>query len=122
MKARDYDKRIEVWETGVPIPDGFGGYSVGSIKISSSWTKVQTEGLGRKAYNMGIVEFNDPILFLVRGRIDLPYNGRNLYIMYRNQKYIIQGIKNADLRDVDTEIFCTKEEQVEVPLIGVIPG
>lgn len=121
MKARFYDKRIEVWEVGQRVSDGFGGYTTGpAVLISSSWAKLKTEGLGRKAYDMGIVEFNDPLLFLVRGRNDLPYNGRNLFLMYKGSKYIIKSVKNEDLRDVDTEIFCIKEEPATVPFIGVI--
>lgn len=121
MKAREYDKRIEVWEVGQRQPDGFGGFLTGPASlISSSWAKLKTNGLGRKAYDMGIVEFNDPLLFLVRGRNDLPYNGRNLYLIYRGEKYIIQAVKNENLRNVDTEIFCTKEGPITVPFIGVI--
>lgn len=121
MKAREYDKRIEVWEVGQRLPDGFGGFIVGDpIKISSSWAKLVTNGLGRKAYDLGLVEFNDPLLFLVRGRNDLPYNGRNLYLMYRNEKYAIKAVRNEDLRNVDTEIFCVKQEPETVPYIGII--
>lgn len=121
MKAREYDKRIEVWEVGQRISDGFGGYITGnSVKISTSWAKLVTEGLGRKAYSFGIVEFNDPLLFQVRGRNDLPYNGRNLFIMYRGEKYIIQGVRNENLRDVDTDIFCTKSRPETIDYIGVI--
>jgi hypothetical protein len=121
MKARNYDKRIEVWEVGQRVSDGFGGWIIGDpVKISSSWAQLVTEGLGRKAHSFGIVEFNDPLLFLVRGRNDLPYNGRNLFLMYRGKKYVIKGIRNENLRDVDTEIFCTKDDPVSVPYIGVI--
>lgn len=120
MKARKYDKRIEVWEVGHRVSDGFGGYTVGSILIASSWAKLVTDGLGRKAHDLGIVEFNNPLLFLVRGRNDLPYNGRNLYLMYRGSKYIIKSVRNEDLRDVDTEIFCIKQDPETIPLIGVI--
>lgn len=121
MKAREYDKRIEVWEVGQRVSDGFGGWVIGDpVKITATWAKLVTEGLGRKAYNIGLIEFNDPLLFLVRGRNDLPYNGRNLYLMYRNVKYIIKSVRNEDLRDVDTEIFCIREEPEEVPYIGII--
>lgn len=121
MKAREYSKRIEVWEVGQRVNDGFGGWITGDpVNISSSWAKLITEGLGRKAHSFGIVEFNDPLLFLVRGRNDLPYNGRNLFLMYRGEKYIIQGVRNENLRDVDTEIFCTKAEPETVPYIGAI--
>ncbi|SMC45765.1 phage head completion protein [Pedobacter africanus] len=121
MKAREYNKRIEVWETTERVSDGFGGYIAGSPQlISRSWAKLVTEGLGRKAYSFGIIEFKDPLLFLVRGRNDLPYNGRNLFLVYKGDKYIIQGIRNENLRDVDTEIFCTKDDPLTVPYIGVI--
>lgn len=121
MKARNYDKRIEVWEVGQREPDGFGGWTIGDpTKITTTWAQLVTEGLGKKAYNLGLIEFNDPLLFLVRGRNDLPYNGRNLYLMYRNVKYIIKSVRNEDLRDVDTEIFCIREEPEIVPYIGII--
>lgn len=121
MKARKYDTRIEVWEVGQRVSDGFGGWIVGEpVKIAASWAELSTKSLGRKAYNFGIVEFNDPLLFLVRGRNDLPYNGRNLYLIYRGEKYVIRAVKNEDLRDVDTEIFCTKQEPETIPFINVI--
>lgn len=121
MKAREYDKRIEVWEVGAPVSDGFGGGIAGEpTKIATSWAKLVTEGLGRKAHSFGIVEFNDPLLFLVRGRNDLPYNGRNLFLMYLGDKYVIQGVRNEAMRNVDTEIFCVKENPETVPYIGVI--
>jgi len=121
MKAREYSKRIEVWEVGQPVDDGFGGTIIGDpTNIANSWSKLVTNGLGRKAYNLGLVEFNDPLLFLVRGRNDLPYNGRNLYLMYRGEKYIIKSVRNDDLRDVDTEIFCIKEDPETIPYIGII--
>jgi hypothetical protein len=120
MKAREYNVRIEVWEVGQRVSDGFGGWVIGDpVKITTTWSKLETNGLGRKAYNLGLIEFNDPLLFLVRGRNDLPYNGRNLYLMYRNVKYIIKSVRNEDMRDVDTEIFCIREEPETVPFIGV---
>lgn len=121
MKAREYNKRIDVWEVGQRVSDGFGGWIIGEpVKIASSWAKLVTEGLGRKAYSFGLTEFNDPLLFQVRGRNDLPYNGRNLFLMYRGEKYDIQGIRNENLRNIDTEIFCTKHEPETIELIGVI--
>lgn len=121
MKSREYNKRIEVWEVGQRESDGFGGWIVGDpVMIAKSWAKLVTDGLGRKAYNFGIVDFNDPLLFLVRGRNDLPYNGRNLYLMYRGEKYVIRAVKNEDLGDVDTEIFCTKQDPETIPFINVI--
>jgi len=77
MKSREYDKRLEVWEA-TKAPDGYGGFATVNERIAFSWCKVVSNGLGRKAANMGITDFNDPILFQVRYRNDLNYNGRNL--------------------------------------------
>lgn len=121
MKAREYNVRIEVWEVGQRVSDGFGGWIIGEpVKIASSWAKLSTKGVNHKAYIMGLVEFNDPLIFLVRGRNDLPYNGRNLYLMYRGEKYVIRGVTNEDLDNVDTEIFCTKQDPETIPFINVI--
>ena len=119
MKSRKYTSRIEIWETS-RVKGQFSGSTVTSERIAYSWAEKVTDGLGRKAANMGITEFNDPLLFRVRHRNDLSYNGRNLFIKYKGEEYIIQAIKNEDLRDVDIEIFCTKREPETVPKIGVI--
>jgi len=124
MKARAYNIRIEVYEV-TTVPDGYGGNTTASILISNSWAKL-TEGTGNKATafgfsnklnKSGLTAFKDPVIFRVRKRNDLPYNGRNLYLVYGDNKYIIQGIKE-DQQEV--EIFCTKSSPVEIPLIGVI--
>lgn len=120
MKARKYDKRIEVWETGQRVADGFGGWKIGSLKIAVSWAQLLTEGLGRKAHSFGLVEFNDPLLFKVRGRNDLHYNGRNLFLVYAGNNYIIKGVRNEGMRGVDTEIFCVQERPETIEKTGVI--
>lgn len=120
MKARKYDKRIEVWETGQRLPDGFGGYTIGAVKISTSWANLVTESVGRIAHSFGIVEFNNPLVFKLRSRNDLYYNGRNLFLMYKGDKYVIKGVKNEGMRGIEALIFCVMEEPVTIPKIGVI--
>lgn len=116
MRARAYDKRIGVY--GVqPVPDGYGGNtSSAPVLISNSWAKME-EGAGNKSVAFGVTDFNDPVLFKVRKRNDLPYNGRNLFLMYKDDKYIIKGIKE---NGQEVELFCIKSNPVEIPLIGAI--
>ena len=115
MKARAYDKRIGVYEVQ-PVPDGFSGSTLSPVLISNSWAAVE-DGAGKKSIAFGVVEFNDPVLFRVRKRNDLPYNGRNLFLMYKGDKYSIKGIKE---NGQEVELFCIKSNPVEIPLIGAI--
>lgn len=107
MISRQYDKRIEVWGT-VTVPDGFGGNLVAEQLQFKSWAKLETTGVGYKAQDFGLDQFNNPLLFKVRYRNDFQYEGRTLYVMYRNEKYIIQGIRNSDQRNIELDIFCSK--------------
>lgn len=107
MLSREYDKRIEIWET-ISVPDGFGGNTVSEELLFKSWAKIETKGVGYKANDFGIDEFNNPVIFKVRYRNDFQYEGRTLYAMYRNEKYIIQGIRNSGQRNIELDIFCSK--------------
>ena len=119
MKARRYDKRIRVYET-TPVPNGSGGDRMESVLIANSWAEIVTEGVARKFHNMGIMDFNDPLIFKVRHRNDLPYNARTLYVTYKGNRYNIQGIKNLNLRDVDIEIYTTLTQPEDIATIGVL--
>lgn len=107
MIAREYTKRISVFET-TNVADGYGGNTVSEVFIFSSWAKLETNGVGYKAKDLGLVNFNDPLLFKVRHRNDFDYNGRKMYVLYNNNKYIIQGVRNVNELNIDLEIFCSK--------------
>lgn len=119
MKARKYTSRIKIYETSA-LDDGMGGHNVTSELIANSWAEVVTEGVGRKFNNMGILDFNDPVIFKVRYRNDLKYNARTLYVMYAGNRYIMQGIKDLNLRNIDVELYCTLLQPEEVIKIGVL--
>lgn len=111
MLARQYDKRIDIYEV-TSVPNEFGGHTLTNVLLSKSWAKLSTTGLGNKATNMGVTTFENPLLFYVRYRKDLQYQGRTLFLMYRGDKYIIQAVRNVNERNTEVEIFCTKEEPV----------
>ena len=110
MIAREYTKRIEVYDI-VPTPDGFGGYIATPVLLFSSWAKLETNGVGYKAKDFGLQEFNDPVLFRVRFRNDYPYTGRTMSLKYKGNSYTILGIRNVDEKYIEMDIFCSKEDK-----------
>ena len=110
MLAREYNKRVSIYQT-TKVPDGFGGNTVAEVLLFSSWAKLETNGVGYKAKDFGLQEFNDPLLFKVRFRHDFDYNSRTMFLTYKNDRYIIQGIRNSDEADIELEIFCKKQTQ-----------
>jgi len=109
MKAREYDKRIEVYEI-TSVQDEFYGNTVTPTLVASSWAKLQTGGLSHKAKDFGLQEFNEPLYFRLRYRKDLIYKPAKMYLMYLGEKYIIQGIEDVDKRKIEIEIFCSRQE------------
>jgi len=116
MKARSYNIRIDIYENLAPTADGYGGNIVSSQLISSSWAKKE-DAAGNRVTDYGLTNITDPVLFKLRKRNDLPYNGRNLYVAHNGFKYVIQGIKE---QEQEVEILCQREAPVDIPLIGVI--
>jgi len=56
-------------------------------------------------------------LFKLRYRNDLPYNGRNLYLSYQGNEYVIKSIDDVNEFHREIEILCTKTIPESVPLI-----
>lgn len=113
MIAREYNKRIDVYET-TTVQNEFGGNVVADALLFSSWAKVETNGVGYKATDFGINQFEDPVLFKCRYRNDFHYEGRTLYVIYRNEKYIIKGVRNVGVQNLEMEIYCQRLEKVNV--------
>jgi hypothetical protein len=119
MIARDYDKRVLVYQVA-DVPDGYGGNTVTRVVLANSWAKlVNGSTANQRATGLGITGLYEPLLFKVRTRIDVPYNGRDLYLNYMGEDYVIKSITEPDelLREID--IFCTKTLMETVPLIDM---
>ena len=125
MRSREYNKRIQIWQTGTTA-DGFGGSTASSdTLITSSWAKVETFGLNSRytdrATSLGITNTTNSIRVLMRKRNDITYNSINQYLMYRGEKYIINNSpNNINFTDVDIEIIATKEQTKQVTEISPI--
>jgi len=109
MIARKYNKRIQLFEVSTQQNE-FGGNTPTETLLFSSWCEVVTNGVGYKATDFGIDAFEDPVLFRVRYRNDFKYQGRTLLVKYRNERYVIKAVRNIDVANLETELFCQREE------------
>lgn len=121
MRARKYNKKIEVWQTA-PVIDGFGGSIVSETLITRSWCHLTTLDRVTRSTDFGITETNDTIIIKLRKRNDLTYNSKNLFFKYRGLKYIIQSEPiNIGFEDREIQITLKQEslkEVNEVPPVG----
>ena len=115
MIAREYDKRIQICATE-SIPNESGGYETIEHVIAESWAKIETEGVGNRLVSIGLVVFEDPVLFKVRYRNDLQYEGKTMFVVYRNYRYAIQAIRDNNERQRELEIFTARGEAIETPI------
>lgn len=113
MISRSYTKRISVYEVTLEQNE-FGGNTPAESLLFTSWADVITNGVGYKATDFGLDQFQDPVMFKCRYRNDFKWQGRTLFVLYRNQRYIIKGVRNVDVLNIEMEIFCSREE-TELP-------
>ncbi|MNG66075.1 Phage head-tail joining protein [compost metagenome] len=118
MLAREYNRRIEILEY-ISSPDGYGGNIVSSISLGNTWSKLvnSSSSVAQRLTSLGISDLYEPLIFKIRFRNDLNYNGRNLSLTYNNQEYVIKSITDIDMFHRELEIVCTKANPVDIPLI-----
>jgi len=111
MRGREFNKRIELWQTA-PSSDGFGGSITNPIDvlISNSFAKIRTTTPGDNLSNFGIIDSQKTILITVRFREDVTYNIETMYIKYRNKKYTINTAPiNENFDDAFITFAATEE-------------
>ena len=118
MKARKYNRRVQIWQTNV-VHDGYGGYKVTEALKKTSWANIETVGNNsRYVTRLSELGINDPlntIIVRLRYRNDITYNAINQFIKYRGAKYIIQNApSNINFMDTEIEILATREQTTEV--------
>lgn len=103
MRARGFNKRIEVWQTGA-VSDGYGGFkSTNDIMLVNTWAKLVSlnanKPYSKSSTDYGISNTQLGIIVTVRRRNDLTYNSINQYIKYNGEFYTITSFpedKNFD--------------------------
>jgi len=109
MIARKYNKRIQVFETTL-TQNEFAGNVQTTELLFTSWAEIETNGVGYKATDFGIDTFENPVLLRCRYRNDFKYQGRTFHVEYKGLKYIIKGVRNIGVADLEMEIFCQQVE------------
>lgn len=122
MKAREYTKRVEIWQTSI-VSDGYGGSTISETLITSSWAKVETPSAKQVTLitELGITDPANTIIIKLRNRNDITYNAINQFIKYRGAKYVIQNAPvNVNFNDVDIHIIATREQTTSVSTLNQI--
>ena len=118
MIAREYNKRIDIYQ-GTEEPDGFAGNTVSYELIASSWAKLSSPSSSRFT-DLGITDLSNSLLFKVRYNPELNYNGRNLYLSYNGETYVIQSITDLDMVHRELDIYCTKANpELILPVVSL---
>ncbi len=87
MNARQFNKRIEVWQT-TSTADGSGGNTVSENIITTTWAKLETLS-STQITTLGLSYTKESLLVTTRKRKDFNYNSKTIYIKYKDNKYTI---------------------------------
>lgn len=110
MRARKYNKKVEVWQTS-KVSDGFGGSTIANTKIADTWCDITTLNSLSRSTEFGIIDTSDTLILKLRKRNDLTYNSKIHYFVYRDEKYLIQG-QPVNIGFEDREIQITVKRSV----------
>lgn len=87
MRARELNKRVEIWQT-TKVADSYGGNTIEEVLVSTTWAKLETQE-GQTVSDLGLDYTKGTVLVTVRNRNDIDYNSTTLYLKYRSEKYNI---------------------------------
>jgi hypothetical protein len=91
MRARKYNKKIEVYQSA-PIFDGYSGNSCSSFTLLfSAWCQIKTLDTTSKDTNVGEIVEESKLVVNLRKNSNIDYTSKGLYFKYRNIDYIVQG-------------------------------
>jgi len=109
MRARKYNKRIEVWQTA-NVSDGYGGNTVTTSLVNNSWCKLITnEKANYRDTDFGETETYDRLIIQLRKRKDLVYNSKTNFFKYRGVDYsMISDPINIGFEDREIQITLTR--------------
>jgi SPP1 family predicted phage head-tail adaptor len=117
MRARKYNKKIEIWQTTTVI-DGYGGGGVQSTKLASVWCEFITLDALIRTTDIGQTDTNNKLIIKVRKTPTIKYMSRNTFFIYRGIEYIIQGTP-INIGFEDRELQLTLVGKSATPLVEV---
>jgi len=116
LKARDYTRRIDFYQTAA-VADGYGGNTVSETLVATSWANIRTPKDSQRLMDLGVTDPTNTIIITLRHRNDIDFNAVNQFIKYRSVKYVITNAPiNLGFGDVEIEIIATRQalDSVEV--------
>jgi head-tail adaptor len=87
MKARQFNKRIQLWTT-LSVADGFGGFKSEKVPFKSQWANIKTIGSAATVLQ-GLDFTKSTIQVTVRKNDIINYNSTTLFMVYREREYSI---------------------------------
>jgi SPP1 family predicted phage head-tail adaptor len=112
ISSRSLNKRIELWNA-TATADGYGGSTIVETMVTKMWAKVETLNPG-KNYNLdsfGLESNNRSLLITVRKRNDLFYNIENMFVVYRDKKYVVATSPvNIQFNDSIVQFVITEQQ------------
>ena len=124
MRARRFNKRIEIWQTAI-VSDGFGGNTSSNTLITSSWAEIKSlnvsNRIGKSSSDFGINNTQLGVMVTVRLRNDITYNSINQYIKYAGDEYTISSFpENKNFDNSYITFIAVKEDLKSVTTISPI--
>ena len=95
MLARKYNRQIKIYQTQ-SISDGYGGTLPNDVLIGAFWSEVSQNSAFRDN-QAGDSDIKNNWSFKIRSTDKItPDNIDNLFIEYRNRKYVVNDIRYND--------------------------
>jgi len=111
MRARKYNKKIELWETSQDTFDSFGDPVPNEKILGSLWCQLITTEKPYRTTEFGVIDTTDTITIKLRKRSDFDFNSKNQYFIYRSKIYVMQTEPvNVDFEDREVVITLKKAD------------
>lgn len=124
MRARKYNKRISIYQT-TTTQNEYGGSVITDELITSSWCEISTVSnnskFSQRLTSLGVIDPTKAIIVKLRHRNDIEYSAINQYLLYNNNKYIIQNAPtNINLENTEVEIVAIREATTTITQVEPI--
>jgi hypothetical protein len=110
LRARKYNKKIEIWQTA-PVSDGFGGNITSETLLSSSWCKIITNPKNaNRQTDFGETETFDRLSVQLRKNVVISYDPKTMFFKYRGVEYnMVSEPVNIGFEDREVQITVVRK-------------
>ncbi len=112
-RAREYNKKISIYSSG-SVPNEFAGNSIVNFKLLDTFAKLETlDKFKYRNIDFGDIDMANSLVVTIRKRSDFQLDYKNMFVIYRNQRYTIsdRGFNN-DFQDNYIQFLALNENRV----------